>query len=136
MQSISIEKITERADRMDLLYDKGNRINYLKAIEKRVSRRAYLNQKIEADKLERIREAIRHYNKLSGLSIQLIEDGSQAFKWPEEKLRDVLWCKNFNCSGGKNSRSAYKRKGWVFWGVTYPGSNSFGTGNLFCRSQL
>lgn len=131
MQSISIEKITERADRMDLLYDKGNRINYLKAIEKRVSRRAYLNQKIEADKLERIREAIRHYNKLSGLSIQLIEDGSQAFNGLRKSYGMFYGVRTLIALVGKTADPHIKEKAGYFGELLILEATALGLGTCF-----
>ncbi len=50
------------------------------AIEKRSSRRSYLNTAIESGKMVKMKEAIQKYNTVSGMSIQLIENGSKAFR--------------------------------------------------------
>lgn len=52
----------------------------LEAIEKRTSRRSYLDTPIEPEKLTKIKESIDKYNAASGMSIQFIEDGSEAFR--------------------------------------------------------
>lgn len=52
----------------------------LEAIEKRYSRRSYLDTPITANSLLMLHVAIENYNKISGLSIQLAEDGSKAFQ--------------------------------------------------------
>ena len=64
---------------MDKLHSTANAMRYFEAIEKRISRRTYLNENIEPDKLKKINEYICNYNKLSGLSIQFIEDASKGF---------------------------------------------------------
>ncbi len=52
----------------------------LEAIELRQSRRAYLDNPIAADSIRKLKAVIDEYNQLSGLSIQIIEDGREAFK--------------------------------------------------------
>lgn len=54
-------------------------MNLLNAIYSRISRRSYLNKPIEEEKIQTIRTQIDKYNKESHLTIQLIEDGSDAF---------------------------------------------------------
>ena len=51
----------------------------LEAIQKRISRRTYLETPMEEDKVQRIKECIDEANKTSGLSISFIKDGSEAF---------------------------------------------------------
>lgn len=55
-------------------------MTFLEAIEKRISRRSYLDTPIDTEKLIKIKEAIDKYNAVSGLSIQFVEDGSRAFQ--------------------------------------------------------
>ena len=52
----------------------------LEAIDKRKSRRTYLDMPIQKEKLDVLQSLIEQYNKEENLSIQLIEDGSEAFK--------------------------------------------------------
>lgn len=52
----------------------------LEAIEKRISRRSYLDTPIEPEKLSRIKGLIEKYNAVSGMSLQFVEDGSKAFQ--------------------------------------------------------
>jgi nitroreductase len=52
----------------------------LEAIELRHSRRGYLDTPMEAGSIRILRDAIEEYNKISGLSIQLVEEGREAFK--------------------------------------------------------
>ena len=54
-------------------------MNHLEAINLRQSRRAYLPQPIESNQLTKLKSEIAQCNKESGLSIQLVEDGSEAF---------------------------------------------------------
>ncbi|GFP75784.1 nitroreductase family protein [Clostridium fungisolvens] len=54
-------------------------MDILEAIEKRKSRRSYLSTPIAKDKIEKIESLISKYNEEGSISIQLIEDGSQAF---------------------------------------------------------
>ena len=49
---------------MDKLHSTANAMRYFEAIEKRISRRTYLNENIEPDKLKKINEYICNYNKL------------------------------------------------------------------------
>jgi len=51
----------------------------LEAIEKRYSRRSYLNTRIDNSNLKVLKATIENYNKVSGLSIQLIEEGRETF---------------------------------------------------------
>lgn len=55
-------------------------MTFLEAIEKRTSRRSYINKPIDPEKLVQIKEAIKKYNAMSGLSIQFVDDGSKAFQ--------------------------------------------------------
>jgi hypothetical protein len=50
------------------------------AIEKRVSRRRYLNEPIEEQDKEKILAIISQLNEESGLTIEFLEDGSSAFQ--------------------------------------------------------
>lgn len=50
------------------------------AIGLRTSRRAYLEMPVSSSKLDLLRDLINKYNTISGLSIQLIENASVAFK--------------------------------------------------------
>jgi nitroreductase len=52
----------------------------LDAIELRQSRRTYLNTPIAVSSLRKLKAAIDEYNQLSGLSIQFIDDGHEAFQ--------------------------------------------------------
>ncbi|MDD4200739.1 MAG: nitroreductase family protein [Eubacteriales bacterium] len=52
----------------------------LDAIELRESRRAYLGTPIATNCIRELKAAIDEYNQLSGLSIQFIEDGREAFQ--------------------------------------------------------
>lgn len=52
----------------------------LEAIELRQSRRSYLDTRVSLDSIRRIKAAIENYNRLSGLSMQFIEDGHEAFQ--------------------------------------------------------
>lgn len=52
----------------------------LEAIEMRHSRRSYLSTPIASDSKKVLKAAIDNYNKISGLSIQFVENGSEAFK--------------------------------------------------------
>ncbi|HWT73739.1 MAG TPA: nitroreductase family protein [Mobilitalea sp.] len=51
----------------------------LEAIALRQSRRSYLGTPIAAESVSQLKAAVEKYNKISGLSIQLIEDGREAF---------------------------------------------------------
>ncbi|MDF2540345.1 MAG: Nitroreductase family protein [Herbinix sp.] len=51
----------------------------LEAIEKRISRRSYLNEPLDKNQITFLQSHINKLNKDSGLSIQFIEDGSYAF---------------------------------------------------------
>lgn len=55
-------------------------MNDIEAIELRQSRRSYLTFPLEASTIEYFNTLIKEYNKQSGLSIQLIEDGKASFK--------------------------------------------------------
>lgn len=55
-------------------------MNELEAINLRQSRRGYLKTPIAKDSVTALKASIDKYNKESGLSIQLIEDGSEAFE--------------------------------------------------------
>lgn len=52
----------------------------LEAIEKRSSRRSYLTTPISLEHLQILQTEVEQYNLASGLSIQLIHDGSEAFQ--------------------------------------------------------
>ncbi len=52
----------------------------LEAIELRHSRRGYLETPISAENIQILKSAIDECNKQSGLSIQFVEDGQEAFK--------------------------------------------------------
>ncbi|MBK1811121.1 nitroreductase [Clostridium sp. YIM B02505] len=54
-------------------------MDILEAIEKRRSRRSYLSTPIAKDKIEKIESLISKYNEEGGISIQFVEDGSDAF---------------------------------------------------------
>ena len=54
-------------------------MDYLKAIEQRVSTRSYLGTAIDKEKLSVLIEEIDNGNKKYGLSISFLEDGSDAF---------------------------------------------------------
>lgn len=54
-------------------------MNDLQAIENRKSRRVYSNTPIESKKLFQLEQFIQQCNEASGLSIQLVADGSAAF---------------------------------------------------------
>jgi nitroreductase len=49
------------------------------AIEKRSSRRSYLSTPMDPDRLQTLKSKIDDLNRLSGLSIRLVEDGGQSF---------------------------------------------------------
>lgn len=55
-------------------------MNLLQAINVRKSRRSYLTRPIEAEKLNALQKSIDKYNEEGGLSMRLIEDGSNAFR--------------------------------------------------------
>lgn len=55
-------------------------MTYLEAIEKRISRRSYLGTPVDDDKAQTLMNSIEKYNKESGLSIQFIKDGREAFQ--------------------------------------------------------
>lgn len=55
-------------------------MNNLDAINRRQSRRAYQTTPIAPDKVLKLNSLIQEYNAQSGLSIQLIEDGKEAFR--------------------------------------------------------
>ena len=55
-------------------------MTYLEAMEARYSRRNYLDTPISSGDIDKLKSAVDQYNKESGLSIQLIEDGHSAFK--------------------------------------------------------
>lgn len=55
-------------------------MNDLEAIELRHSRRAYLDSPIPAESIRHIDEYIEKLNRLSGLSIQFIKNGREAFQ--------------------------------------------------------
>ncbi len=52
----------------------------MEAMNLRYSRRSYLDKPIQAAALEHLMAAITKYNEISGLHIQLIEDGRASFK--------------------------------------------------------
>ncbi|WP_315109486.1 nitroreductase family protein [Clostridium intestinale] len=54
-------------------------MDYLKAIEQRVSTRSYLETVIEKEKISLLINEIKEGNKKYGLSISFLEDGSNAF---------------------------------------------------------
>lgn len=54
-------------------------IDYVSAIHQRISRRSYLPAPIEEEKLAVLKEEIEKANRESGLTITLLEDGSEAF---------------------------------------------------------
>ena len=54
-------------------------MNNLEAINERQSRRAYLVTPIAPDNTLKLNNLIKEYNALSGLTIQFIEDGKEAF---------------------------------------------------------
>ncbi|MDF2537184.1 MAG: Nitroreductase family protein [Herbinix sp.] len=54
-------------------------MNYLEAMELRCSRRSYQSTPIDGKSLRILNELTNKYNKESGLSIQLIENGSNSF---------------------------------------------------------
>lgn len=54
-------------------------MNDLEAIDKRISRRTYLETLIDKEKIELISKSIEEANKKSGLSISFMEDGSKSF---------------------------------------------------------
>lgn len=51
----------------------------MEAIDKRISRRSYINEPIPESSVQILQNTINQYNELSGLSIQLVEDGREAF---------------------------------------------------------
>ncbi len=55
-------------------------MDYLKAIDKRISRRTYLGTPIDTQKIAILINLINKINKETGLSIAFIEDGSNAFR--------------------------------------------------------
>lgn len=57
-----------------------NNMTNLEAIEMRHSRRSYLRTPIATGSQKVLKAAIEKYNKISGLSIQFVENGSEAFK--------------------------------------------------------
>lgn len=58
----------------------SNNITDLEAVRRRYSRRSFLAAPITAADRSILTAAIERYNSVSGLSIQFIEDGSEAFK--------------------------------------------------------
>lgn len=54
-------------------------IDYVSAIHQRISRRSYLPAPIEEEKLAVLKQEIEKANRESGLTITLLEDGSEAF---------------------------------------------------------
>lgn len=55
------------------------RIDYLEAVEARISRRTYTNEPIAAEKIAFLKDRILAINSESGLTITWLEDGSKAF---------------------------------------------------------
>jgi hypothetical protein len=51
----------------------------LQAIDKRISRRSYLSTPIAQDKIDTLERLIAEYNMQGNISIQFLEDGSEAF---------------------------------------------------------
>ena len=54
-------------------------MDILQAIDMRISRRNYLDNKIDVDKLQELYELIQIYNREGKLSIKIIEDAGEAF---------------------------------------------------------
>lgn len=54
-------------------------MDYLKAIEERISRRTYLDTQVEPTKLKTLNDSINKYNQEVDLSMELVPDGSKAF---------------------------------------------------------
>lgn len=54
-------------------------MNDLEAMIARHSRRSYLGTPIDSESLKILRESIDHYNTITSMSIQLIENGKEAF---------------------------------------------------------
>ena len=57
----------------------NQRIDYLEAVEARISRRTYTNEPIAAEKIAFLKDRILAINSESGLTITWLEDGSKAF---------------------------------------------------------
>lgn len=54
-------------------------MNYLNAIDHRISRRVYLNTPIETEKTDQLRDLISEFNEEGDLKIAFLPDGSSAF---------------------------------------------------------
>lgn len=54
-------------------------MDYLKAIDERISRRTYLDTPVEPNKIKTLNDSINKYNQEAELAMELIPDGSKAF---------------------------------------------------------
>lgn len=54
-------------------------MDYLEAIEQRISRRSYLDTPIDSNKRQQLKDIINKYNEEADLSVILVPDGSKAF---------------------------------------------------------
>jgi hypothetical protein len=64
----------------EVLRRNGGDMNTLDAIQKRQSRRTYLDTPIAPENIQKLEYLIKEYNEQSGLSFQLILDGREAFQ--------------------------------------------------------
>lgn len=116
---------------MDKLHSTANAMRYFEAIEKRISRRTYLNENIEPDKLKKINEYICNYNKLSGLSIQFIEDASKGFNGLIKSYGMFHGVKSIIALVGKTSDPYLKEKAGYFGELLVLEAALLGLGTCF-----
>ena len=87
-------------------------MNYIDAINQRISRRSYLTTPIAPEKLEILQKEIELVNEQSGLTVTLLEDASEAFEGAKsygmfQGVRSVLVLK-----GDKNAEHLKEKVGY------------------------
>jgi nitroreductase len=103
----------------------------LEAIEKRTSRRSYLNTPIEAGKLQKMKDAIHKYNMASGLSIQFVKNGKEAFQGLRKSYGMFHGVRSFIALVGKTSDPDLKEKAGYYGELLVLEATTLGLGTCF-----
>jgi hypothetical protein len=103
----------------------------LEAIEKRISRRSYLDTLIDPEKLIKIKQAIDKYNAASGLSIQFVEDGGKAFQGFGKSYGMFSGVRSFIALVGKTSDPDLLEKAGYYGELLVLQATALGLGTCF-----
>ena len=95
----------------------------LEAIERRVSRRAYLTEPLDPEQVQALELLARQCSRDAELNIRSVQK-------PAAQLWDVLRRAALFCDGRQFRRPLSEREGWLLWGEAGAGGDQAWLGNL------